>query len=136
MVLSAEIIRITDLIADLIHTGRIQRTRFNELLMMAFFPESLRNKVGGKLLDKLPASYALRAMASILASRIIYHEGTGHLGGLDNRELADYIIQYLQQEEKTGLFIQQLEESNLENKSEIIELMRLGGTGTALRWWD
>jgi glutamate dehydrogenase len=136
MVLSSEIIRITDLIADLIHTGRVQRTRFNELLMMTFFPESLRNKVGDNLIDKLPASYAVRAMASILASRIIYHEGIGYLGALDDPALADYIVQYLQQEERTGAFIEQLAHSNIENKSEIIELMRLGATGTALRWTE
>ena len=136
MVLSSEIIRMTDLIADLIRSGHVQRTYYNELLVMTFFPESLKNKVGDKLLDKLPASYAVRAMASILASRIIYHQGIGYLESLNDQELTKYILQYLRREERTVSLIEQLEKSDVLDKSEIIELLTLGATGTALRWLD
>ncbi|MCG6937728.1 MAG: NAD-glutamate dehydrogenase [Gammaproteobacteria bacterium] len=63
MSLSMEIIKITDLIAQLIENGRIKTQGFNQVMMMEFFPESLLNRVGDKLLNKLPVPYVIRAMA-------------------------------------------------------------------------
>ncbi|MCG6937727.1 MAG: hypothetical protein LJE83_06080 [Gammaproteobacteria bacterium] len=48
--------------------------------------------------------------------------------------MTDHIIQYLQQEEITGSLIQQLEHSDISDKGQIIELLKRGATGTALRW--
>lgn len=134
MSLSMEIIKITDLIAQLIENGQVETEGFNRVMMMEFFPESLLRKAGSELLKKLPAPYVIRAMASILASRIIYHEGISYLASLDEKQLMDHIIQYLQQEEKTGSLIRQLENSEIVDKVKIIELLKRGATGTALRW--
>lgn len=134
MSLSMEIIKITDLIAQLIENGQIKTEGFNQVMMMEFFPESLINKAGDELLNKLPAPYIVRAMASILASRIIYHEGISYLASLNEKQLMDHTIQYLQQEEKTGSLILQLENSDISDKVQIIELLKRGATGTALRW--
>jgi glutamate dehydrogenase len=134
MALSSEIIRITDLIAGLIETHKISKEGFIQTMMLEFIPCSLKEKVGGKLMHKLPAAYIIRAMASILASHIIYHEGISYLASLQDGNLTEYLIQYLLQEEKTGALIQHIEQSELTDKNQIIELLKRGGTGTALRW--
>ena len=134
MHLSSEIIKITDTLAQLIEDNKINKEGFNEELMKEFFPESLLKKAGEKPLSKLPLSYFVRAMASILASRIIYHEGIHYLESLHDERLTEHLVSYLQQEEKTGLLIRQLESSDLAGKKNIIEILKRGATGTALRW--
>jgi len=132
--LSSEIIKITDIIADLIEHGQLSKTGFYQKLMMEFLPESLLEKVGRDLFSKLPSSYVVRAMASVLASRIIYHEGIAYLSHLNQDQIMTHIIQYFRQEEKTGSLIRQIEKSDIKDKNQIVELLRLGATGTALRW--
>jgi len=134
MSLSSEIINITDRIAGLIESNRISRTGFMQAMMLEFMPSSLTSKMGDNVLEQLPAAYLIRAMASILASRIIYHEGIGYLGSLRDGNISEHLLRYLLQEEKISTLVQQIEQSDLTDKQKITDLLRRGGTGTALRW--
>ncbi|UTF58881.1 NAD-glutamate dehydrogenase domain-containing protein [Gilvimarinus sp. DA14] len=134
MQLSQEIIALTNVIAGLIDSGRVPRDGVCRALLMEFFPRSLLHKAGDTALDKLPASYFSRAMASVLASRIVYHEGIRHLQALPHERLEQHLIHYLQQEEVTADWVRKIEHSNLPDKSALIELVKRGATGTGLKW--
>jgi len=132
--LSAEINKLTDAIAGLIEVGTIPQQGFIQAMLLEFIPHSLKKQMGDRLLETLPHAYIIRAMASILASRIIYHEGIDYLATLATKNVARHVTQYLVREEKNRALIQQVEGADLADKQEIIELLKRGGTGTALRW--
>lgn len=134
MRLSQQIIAMTEQVATLIEQDSLATQGINQQLMLEFFPDSLRNRLGAQLIHQLPKRYFIRAMASILASRIIYHEGIDYLQGLDTAALQQYLQRYLAQEAKTYALMQQIATSDLPDKAAMIELLRKGGTGTALRW--
>lgn len=134
MALSAQIIKITDLIAQLLNNGEIEKQGFAEDLLLDFMPPSLRKKMGPSLVSTLPPAYVVRAIASVLASKIIYHEGIAYLTSLNDEQIADHVVKYLKEEEQTSALIRELEHWDVAAKSRVIELLKRGATGTALRW--
>ncbi|MCP8899683.1 NAD-glutamate dehydrogenase domain-containing protein [Gilvimarinus xylanilyticus] len=134
MQLSQEIITLTDTIARLIDSEKVSPTGVCRSLLLEFFPQSLLHKAGDRALDKLPASYYARAMASVLASRIVYHEGIRHIQALPADRLEQHLIRYLQQEEITAGLLRTIADSDIANKQMLLELISKGATGTALKW--
>ncbi len=134
MQLSHEIITITDMVAELIKVNKISSSGVCQSLMRAFFPASLLRKAGSNALEKLPDSYFVRAMASIIASRIVYHEGIRNLQSLPRERLQQYLLDYLSQEEATAQIIKNVMASDVSNKTELVTLLERGATSTALKW--
>jgi hypothetical protein len=85
-----------------------------------------------QVLERLPARYCDGIVASSLAARIVYQEGTKYLASLGDAELAATAIAYLRQERETQKLIAEVLGSDLPHKERMAALLREGGVRTAL----
>ena len=130
--ISNSINRVADAIEPILKDLDPKDRALTRSLVCDHFPESLGVRTTAHLLDRLPVPYLKRAMASTLAARIVYHEGIDFLETLDTVEAGRTAINYLRQEKAIASLVDELEGSSLPNRETMINLLKKGGTRTAL----
>jgi len=84
--------------------------------------------------DRVPAQYIINAVASCLASKLVYKEGTQFVEALHKDKLAEVALRYLEAERKIALLKDALEGAEMpeKEKESILRLLEAGGARTAL----
>lgn len=101
-------------------------------------PKTLADLGFDKVHDKVPEQYIKNAIASTLASKMVYKEGTRFINALPKDKLAETCLRYIHQEKEVAKLIETLEntEMSTEEKNRILELLQAGGARTALGLTD
>merc|ERR1712137_653941 len=97
-------------------------------------PKTLAELGFDRVRERVPQQYIKNAIASILASKMVYKEGTRFIISLPDHRLAETALGYIQQEKEVIKLIKTLEETAMstEEKTKIMKLLDAGGTRTAL----
>ena len=102
-------------------------------LFRAHLPATLADLSFEHVHERVPEPYIKNAIASCLASKLVYQEGTQFVRSQSN--LAAVALEYLKQEGRVAALVEQLERSSdvpEAEKQAMIELLRAGGARTAL----
>ena len=134
MELSQAILETTQCVAEMIEQEQIVLMNYMPLMIQTFIPESLQQVAREHWKERIPQAYMVRAIASCLASRMIYHEGIQCLMHMEASEKHSYVLSYLEQLQKNQVLISAINSQHFEGKDEVIRLLEKGGVGTALRW--
>eukprot|EP01083_Nonionella_stella_P031508 86280_1 len=88
-----------------------------------------------KVHDRVPAQYITNAIASCLASKLVYKEGTKFVETLPEGKLADVALRYLEAEREVALLKEALEGTGMpeKEKESILKLLDAGGARTSIR---
>ena len=97
-------------------------------------PKTLAELGFDRVREQVPQQYIKNAIASTLASKMVYKEGTRFIISLPDDRLAETALGYIQQEKEVIKLIKTLEETAMstDEKSKILKLLDAGGTRTAL----
>lgn len=103
-------------------------------LFHGHLPKTLADLGFDKVRERVPQQYIKNAIASTLASKMVYKEGTRFVSALPNNRLAESALRYIQQEKEVAKLMETLEMTNMstEEKNKILELLDAGGARTAL----
>jgi len=103
-------------------------------LFHSHLPKTLASLGFDKVRERVPQQYIKNAIASTLASKIVYKEGTRFIIALPEDKLAETSLRYIQQEKEVIELIETLKKTEmpLEEKSKILTLLKAGGARTAL----
>merc|ERR1719245_2512306 len=101
-------------------------------LITESLPKKLVEVAGERLIHDLPLAYVKAMIAASLASKMVYAEGVDFVDSLDERLLAEAACNYLQLTDKIRLMMSELENSDLENKDQILSILKHSGARSAL----
>ncbi|KAL7551486.1 hypothetical protein ACHAWF_014676 [Thalassiosira exigua] len=104
-------------------------------LFKAHLPKTMADLAFDQVHQRVPAQYITNALASCLASRLVYKEGTKFVEALPKENLAAVALRYLEAEHEIALLKDALEGTEMpeKEKESIIKLLDAGGARTALR---
>ncbi len=131
--LSRAINRTTDALADQMPVVRAEHPGIPLALLRQHLPAILLAEQPAARLAALPPSYVDRALASMLAGRIVYREGLGLVEQMQPEPLRDLVLGYLLQEAETSHLADLVAASDLPQRARIAGLLREGGTAAGLR---
>jgi len=85
--------------------------------------------------NRVPEQYIKNAIASCLASKIVYKEGSRFIQSQSKEKLAEIALQYIAKEKEVALLTEKLATVDMpqEEKQKIIQLLEAGGARTALK---
>eukprot|EP00301_Raphidiophrys_heterophryoidea_P006508 c12622_g2_i2.p1 GENE.c12622_g2_i2~~c12622_g2_i2.p1 ORF type:complete len:1051 (+),score=340.05 c12622_g2_i2:118-3270(+) len=97
-------------------------------------PKALIDLAGNRIVERVPIPYIRNAIASTLASRLVYSEGTLYIDTLPPERVAELTIKYFQAEAEVKELVSKLELNQLddEKKKRVARLVREGGVRTQL----
>ncbi|MGK3741919.1 MAG: glutamate dehydrogenase [Bacillariaceae sp.] len=101
-------------------------------------PKTLADLGFDKVHEKVPEQYIKNAIASTLASKMVYKEGTRFINALPKEKLAETCLRYIHQEKEVAKLIDTLQntEMSTEEKNKILDILEAGGARTALSLTD
>lgn len=104
-------------------------------LFRAHLPKTMADLAFDEVRERVPAQYITNAIASCLASKLVYKEGTKFVDTLPKEKLADVALRYLEAEHEVALLKSALEGTDMpeKEKESILKLLDAGGARTALR---
>ena len=84
--------------------------------------------------ERVPAQYISNAIASCLASKLVYKEGTKFVNTLPKEKLASVALRYVEAEHQIVVLKSALEGADMpeKEKESILKLLEAGGARTAL----
>ena len=98
-------------------------------------PNTISDLAFHEVHSKVPRQYIRNAIASCLASKLVYKEGCAYIQSLNQENLASLAIKYISKEREMGVLKKALEGCNDMAEAErlaIIQILEAGGTRTAL----
>jgi len=103
-------------------------------LFREHLPESLSALAFDKASETIPEQYIKNAIASCLASKIVYKEGTDFVASIPKEKLASFALDYVSKEKDIAKLKASLKDVDMpeSEKEEIIRLLHKGGVRTAL----
>ena len=131
--LSKAINKASDAIAERIPALNSDHMVLARTWAMAHIPSILKIGKEDKVLDMLPEAYLYQIIATSLASTIIYREGMHYFEEMEKINIYQLAIQYLEKEKEINTYIEEISNSRLSNKARIIQLLKEGAPGTALK---
>jgi glutamate dehydrogenase len=129
---SAAINRATDAVVDALATSKDADREGTRGLVLEHLPPSLVAAAGDDLLDRLPAAYLDRVVASSLAADLVYREGDAFFEGLDDQAVGRLALRYLRESRRVRALIAEVEASDLPNRDAIVSLLDRGGRRAAV----
>lgn len=84
--------------------------------------------------DRVPDQYIKNAIASCLASKLVYKEGTKFIESQSKDRLAAIALKYVEKEKEVATLMESLKNVDMPpcEKEKIIQLLDAGGARTAL----
>jgi glutamate dehydrogenase len=131
--LSRVINRATDAITNSVNTlwqGQPERVRD---LVLRHLPPVLIDHCGDRVFEIIPTTYLHRVIASSLASKIVYREGLDWLESMSSSGIARLAERYVLGESRVARIVNEVVESQLENREMIAELLEAGGVAATIR---
>merc|ERR1712174_182247 len=103
-------------------------------LFHGHLPKTLADIGFEKVQERVPEQYVKNAIASTLASKMVYKEGTRFIMTLPDDSLAETALRYIEQEKEVISLMKSLEKTNMSKteKKKILRLLDAGGARTAL----
>jgi len=103
-------------------------------LFRGHLPKTLADMGFDKIRERVPRQYIQNAIASTLASKMVYKEGTRFVTTLPDEKLAETALCYIQKEKEVVELIETLKKTAIptEEKSKILKILDAGGARTAL----
>merc|ERR1712224_1086414 len=103
-------------------------------LFRGHLPKTLADLGFEKVRERVPQQYIKNAIASTLASKMVYKEGTRFINALPKDKLAETALRYIQKEKEIAKLIETLQKTEMstEEKNQILELLEAGGARTGL----
>jgi len=136
--ISAAINNATDAITDALDNVKPSDSLFQELLPLVkeSLPTKLAELAWSRVPSKFPIQYQKNAIASALASNLVYKEGIHLIETQPAAKLAERAFLYYRESRKVDKLIAEFEASNSgiskEKKEEIVKLLRIGGARASL----
>eukprot|EP00747_Dinoflagellata_sp_TGD_P079486 gnl/TRDRNA2_/TRDRNA2_160526_c1_seq1.p1 gnl/TRDRNA2_/TRDRNA2_160526_c1~~gnl/TRDRNA2_/TRDRNA2_160526_c1_seq1.p1 ORF type:complete len:859 (-),score=145.51 gnl/TRDRNA2_/TRDRNA2_160526_c1_seq1:154-2703(-) len=106
------------------------------LFLEEHLPRKLAEVAGDRVDENIPVDYLRNAFASCLASKLLYSEGIHFLESQPDDRLFDLAVRYYRQEKKLRSLLDSVkstEHFDAEAKAEVIRLLKIGGTRSALQ---
>jgi len=105
-------------------------------LFRAHLPQTLADLAFEDVQEKVPEQYIKNAIASSLASKMVYKEGTKFIDAQPKDKLANVALKYIHKEKEVVQLMDSLREVDMpdEKKEEILRLLDAGGARTALNF--
>jgi len=103
-------------------------------LFRGHLPQTLANLGFDRVHECVPEQYIKNAIASTLASKMVYKEGTRFINALPKDKLAETALRYIHKEKEVAKLIETLKKTEMstEEKNKILGLLDAGGARTAL----
>lgn len=103
-------------------------------LFRAHLPPTIANLAFDRVYERVPDQYIKNAIASSLAAKMVYKEGTKFVGSLSEKKLAPIAMKYLEKEKEIATLLESLEDADMavEDRDKIVQLLKAGGARTAL----
>jgi len=103
-------------------------------LFRAHLPQTLADMSFDQVHERVPRQYITNAIASGLASKLVYKEGTKFVEAQSKENLASVALMYVEKEKEIASLTASLESADLPEaeKAKIIEILDAGGARTAL----
>jgi len=103
-------------------------------LFRAHLPKTMADLAFDQVHQRVPSQYITNAIASCLASKLVYKEGTKFVETLPKDKLAAVALRYLEAEHQIALLKGALEGTEMPDKEKeaILKLLDAGGARTAL----
>ena len=104
-------------------------------LFRAHLPKTMADIAFDRINDNVPDQYVKNAIASCLASKLIYKEGTKYINSLPPKKLVSIALKYVEKEKEVAALVETLEATAMpeEEKEKILDILNVGGTRTALQ---
>jgi glutamate dehydrogenase len=133
-VISNSINAVTDALSASLDT--LSEDQLEELLPLfrAHLPKTLADLSFDHVRERVPDQYIKNAIASTLASQLVYKEGTKFIQAQAKHKLAKMALKYIQKEKEVALLMESLDATDLPTgeKEKIRLLLEAGGARTAL----
>lgn len=103
-------------------------------LFRGHLPKTIADLSFDKVHERVPKQYIKNAIASMLASKMVYKEGTRFIDCLPKDKLAETALRYIRKEKEVIHLMETLETTDMSEveKNKILELLNAGGARTAL----
>jgi len=100
----------------------------------AHLPKTIADLSFDQIHERVPDQYIKNAIASCLASKLVYKEGTKFIDCQTQSNLAAIALKYVEKEKEVAALMEKVTEANIpqEEKEKIIRLLDAGGARTAL----
>ena len=133
-VISNCINRTTDALCAALETLSAEERESLLPLFRAHLPKTLADLAFDHVHSRVPEAYIKNAIASCLASKLVYREGTKFIDSLPPTEIAKIALKYVKKETEIAALIEKLDATEMpeEEKTKIISLLEAGGARTAL----
>lgn len=107
-------------------------------LFQAHLPATIANLAFDRFHDRVPEQYIRNAIASSLASKMVYKEGTKFIACQPKTKLAEMALKYIKKEKEVLILMESIETTELpfDKKEAILRLLEQGGARTALQLLD
>ena len=136
--ISAAINKVTDAITDALENVQPEDPLFKELfpLIKEGLPAKMVEIGGDRIGKNFPVQYQRNAIASALASKLVYKEGIRLVEIQPADQIADRAFQYYRQDQKIQQLLAEIKNSNeplkAENKAVILDILSRGGARASL----
>lgn len=127
VMISRQMIRLADIINDGFEGWLPEEHAISNEFVLAYLPHSLVSFLGDSMIERIPPNYRRHLVAAILSSRIVYREGCQGLASMHDSDLEQLIRSQLYYEEQVRKMINQLEQSELPNKEEMMRILDFAG---------
>jgi len=138
--ISNAINKVTDALTDALAVYNPEDTLFQELLPLVKenLPEKLAEMAWDRVPSRFPVQYQRNAIASTLASKLVYQEGIHFVETQPDEKLAERAIEYYREDQRIQGLVRKLENSTEEplrgeDADKILDLLKRGGARTLLR---
>jgi len=103
-------------------------------LFRAHLPPTLADMAFEHVHERVPEQYIQNAIASCLASKLVYKEGTKFIDNNQPHKLAEIALEYVKKEKEIATLMHAIEETDMpdEEKQRVLKLLDAGGARTAL----
>jgi len=134
--ISFAIAKATDAITDALADVQPEDALFQELLPLIKenLPTKLAEVAGDRIPTHFPVQYQRNAIASTLASKLVYQEGIHLVEAQPNSRLAERAFAYFRADQNMKQIIEEIEESDSlgEHKAVIVDILKRGGARSSL----
>jgi len=135
-VISSSINTVTDALSASLDTLSDSELEALLPIFRAHLPETLVNLSFDRVRERVPSQYVKNAIASSLASRLVYKEGTKFIQSQTETKLGTMALKYIQKESEVAKLMESLNGIDISaaDKEKILLLLETGGARTALSW--
>ncbi len=97
-------------------------------------PKTISDLAFDEVHNRVPYQYICNAIASCLASKLVYKEGCDFIEQLPKEKLASYAMKYIEKEREIAILKDAIDSTNMSEheRSAIIQILDSGGVRTAL----